>query len=62
MNGGPGEYARAVISGLTAPVFKARNVPSIRRVFALRVVAFDVARRPRRRGGRVAEGGGLLNR
>ncbi len=44
MNGGPGEYARAVISGLTAPVFKARNVPSIRRVFALRVVAF--ARRP----------------
>ena len=43
MNGGPGEYARAVISGLTAPVFKVRNVASIRRVFALRVAAL---RRP----------------
>ena len=52
MNGGPGEYARAVISGLTAPVFKARNVPSIRRVFALRVVAFASPADP---GGGVAE-------
>ena len=52
MNGGPGEYARAVISGLTAPVFKARNVPSIRRVFALRVVSLTSPADP---GGGVAE-------
>ena len=52
MNGGPGEYARAVISGLTAPDFKVRNVASIRRVFALRVVAFASSADP---GGGVAE-------